>query len=280
MQPSVDIPTGPPEEVEISDEEDEPMEPEKENEVIRTGGPVMQESNLPDRLKELSMAEYTQEHTFASTSFSSAARMSSTPFHAAAALGELPAVPWSTVRHKPGEDLINEPVKQEYIPVVPAFPVEVPLSQSMSSFSCTPSQVLSPIMERSDEDVKSTASTSGHCSTASSGRSSSGSALNGTQNTVIAAADLSVVPEQQSQLENNDGQLAPEFSILIPGDGSHEITFHEDGSTDVNPFLDEVTCRLLRIVHPPLASYDSYFRTENDLPRIGVNMAVNLGKYL
>ena len=255
------------------------MESDKENELVPKNRQCNQESKLPEKVKELSVVDLTQEHTFASSSFNMAARMFSTPFPGAEAQAELPSIPWSNVRCKPVENQFTGPDKQlEPTSVETGFPVvaQISVDQKVASFTCTPSKILSPIIERSDEDLKSTGSSmSSHHSTGSGVRSSS--SLNITQNTAVQAPNLAIV-EEQNKTQIEDNQLAQEFSILILGDASQEMTFHEDGSTDINPFHDVVTSKLLLRVDPPISSYDGYFITEAELPRIGVNMAVNLGK--
>ena len=211
---------------------------------------------------ETSLAEETQNHTAASSNFADTARMASTPF----SLGvepSLPSLPYSTIRPnaETNQFLVQS---QEDIPEDPSK--YATFAQASGTFMCTPSKKLSPIMERSDEDAKSVASSSS--SSQSSCASLNKGVPSGSQghHTVVSVSELSQIHEE------------PSTSRTFHGSDVDEIRFKEDGTTGINPFADNVEDMLLAKIVPSVSSYEGFYQSEKEMPKIAPNLAVGLGK--
>lgn len=269
------------------------------------------------------MCEVTEDanNFLASSSFKAAARMASTPHSQGM---EPPSFVLSTIK----------PPKTD----TDAASAHDPTDYGANTFACTPNKVLSPIFERSDEDVRSTASSSS--STASSGRGSvsqhisagmklesivedprsfseehksdfrvrhdgqqpfSDLALRSEDHRTIAEAqksDYQVHPEDHrsfQEAQSSDYRARSEdprtfteeraeyqtcSEVSRQGFGRDEEGCRVDGTTELNPFSDEVTNQLLRIIEPPVSSYQGFFSCYENLPNIAEKLAIDLGKHL
>ncbi|KAJ7352957.1 protein kinase [Desmophyllum pertusum] len=202
LQPSVGIPTCS-EDNEDEDEEDVEMTENLENDAIaplKHYQPLQQQ----DKTSEVSLADFTHDHTMASASFATAAHMASTPFCYGSGPMSLPSIPWSTIRPTNENPELNELASDEgeY-----SSSTRTDVVQAGGSFMSTPSKVLSPIFEGSHEDSKST--NSSHSSNGSTRRvscSASASQHNG--------LELSKIQEETStcQAENHAPQIQPPLS--------------------------------------------------------------------
>ena len=203
LQPSVGIPFCP---LDTEDDyDDEPIGEEDRDEFN-----PQQKKNQADKISELSLAEYSQDQTaVTSTSFATAARMASTPFSCGISPSPLPNIPCSTIRLADGNPA--------FAPDDDVFSsAHVTSGQTTGSFTSPPSQVLSPILEGSHEDSKST----------NSSQSSVGSSRPGSCSAIVS---------QQNGLELSRIQEEPSF---------HETSSAQQetktGSTVINPFSGEV----------------------------------------
>ena len=156
LQPSVGIPVCP---VDVDDEQDEVMEND-ENAPLKNYQPLQPQ----DKTSEVSLADFTHDHSIASGNFATAARMASTPLCNGIGPMSLPSIPWSTIR--PTNDI---PELNELATGGGEFSsMHSDGVQAGGSFMSTPSKVLSPIFEGSHEDSKLT--NSSHSSSGSSRR--------------------------------------------------------------------------------------------------------------
>ncbi|XP_022798611.1 mitotic checkpoint serine/threonine-protein kinase BUB1-like isoform X2 [Stylophora pistillata] len=242
LQPSLGIPIC----SEEDDEEEAEMNDKFENANFKKYQPLQQ----LDKTSEVFSADFTQDQTLSSTSFAAAAHMASTPFCYANGPLSLPSIPWSTIRPANENPELND--MDSYGNQYPStHPNTV---QAGNSFMSTPSKVLSPIFEASQEDAKST--NSSHSSNGSSRRfscSAGASQHNG--------LDLSKIQEEAS-LCQADGE--PQAAVNV-------------GNAAINPFAGAVVDNLLRQINPPLSSYEGFTVSSKEVPRIVSNASMCLG---
>lgn len=240
LQPSVGIPTCPLENEEYEDDEDK-EDPNTQHKY--------QEACQHTKISELSLAEFSHDQTtLTSSNFAAAARMASTPFSRTIGPSSLPSIPFSTIRPTDGN---------------PAFAsdddvfasAQVGVGQANGSFASPPSNVLSPILEGSHEDTKST----------NSSQSSNGSSRRGS---------CSVIVSQQNGLELS--KIQEETSMCETADLENIAT--NVGGTVINPFSGEVVDAFLRKISPPLSCYFGFFESSEEMPRIAVKTSVCFGK--
>ncbi|KAL9952708.1 hypothetical protein ACROYT_G040000 [Oculina patagonica] len=242
LQPSVGIPTCP---LDNDDEETDVIENLENAAQLKNNQPF----HAQDKTSEVSLADFTHDHSIASGSFATAARMASTPFCHGSGPMSLPSIPWSTIRPtNENAELNGLPAEEgEYVPA------HTDVAQTGGSFMSTPSKVLSPILEGSHEDSKST--NSSHSSNGSSRRvscSASASQHNG--------LELSKIQEETSMCHTD---TAPQVT--------------SGGSAVINPFAGDVVNSFLLKITPPLTTYEGFTVSTNEVPRIAANASVNLG---
>ncbi|XP_027036615.1 mitotic checkpoint serine/threonine-protein kinase BUB1-like [Pocillopora damicornis] len=242
LQPSLGIPT-------CSEEDDDEEEAEMNEKFESTNLKNYQPLQQLDKTSEVFLADFTHDQTLASSSFATAAHMASTPFCYTNGPMSLPSLPCSTIRPA------NE------IPELSDLPsdggqyrsLHPNTVQASNSFISTPSKVLSPIFEASQEDTKST--NSSHSSNGSSRRFS-----------------CSVGAQQHNGLELSKIQ---EETSLCHGDGEQQAV--NVGNVAINPFAGAVVDNLLRRINPSLSSYEGFTVSSKEVPRIVSNASVNLG---
>ena len=244
LQPSVGIPICP---GDVDDEQDEVMEnlESDENAPLKNYQPLQPQ----DKTTEVSLADFTHDHTIASGSFATAARMASTPFCNGIGPMSLPTIPMSTIRPTNEMPELNDMATDggEF------SSAHADGVQAGGSFMSTPSKVLSPIFEGSHEDSKST--NSSHSCSGSSRRvscSASASQHNG--------LGLSKIQEEtricDTATQANNG-----------------------GCSVVNPFAGDVVNDFLLRINPPLSTYEGFATTSKEVPRIAANASVGLGRF-
>ena len=203
LQPSVGIPLCP---LDTEDDyDDKPIGEEDRDEFN-----PQQKKNQADKVSEPSLAEYSQDQTAVTlASVATVARMASTPFSSGISPSPLPNIPCSTIRLADGNPA--------FAPDDDVFSsAHVTSGQTPGSFTSPPSQVLSPILEGSHEDSKST----------NSSQSSIGSSRPGW---------CSVIVSQQNGLELSRIQEEPSFHE--PSSAQQET---KTGSAVINPFSGEL----------------------------------------
>lgn len=243
LQPSLGIPIC----SEEDDEEEAEMNDKFENANFKEYQPLQQ----LDKTSEVFSADFTQDQTLSSTSFAAAAHMASTPFCHANGPLSLPSIPWSTIRPANENPELND-MDSDGNQYPSTHPNTV---QAGNSFMSTPSKVLSPIFEASQEDAKST--NSSHSSNGSSRRfscSAGASQHNG--------LELSKIQEEAS-LCQADGE--PQAAVNV-------------GNAAINPFAGAVVDNLLRQINPPLSSYEGFTVSSKEVPRIVSNASMCLGE--
>lgn len=243
LQPSLGIPT-------CSEEDDDEEEAEMNEKFESTNLKNYQPLRQLDKTSEVFLADFTHDQTLASSSFATAAHMASTPFCYTNGPMSLPSLPCSTIRPA------NEIPELSDLPsdggqYRSSHPNTV---QASNSFISTPSKVLSPIFEASQEDTKST--NSSHSSNGSSRRFS-----------------CSVGAQQHNGLELSKIQ---EETSLCHGDGEQQAV--NVGNVAINPFAGAVVDNLLRRINPSLSSYEGFTVSSKEVPRIVSNASVNLGE--
>ena len=247
LQPSVGIPTCP---LDNDDEEGDMIE-NVENE---SNAPLKNYQPLPpqDKTSEVSLADFTHDHSIASGSFATAARMASTPFCYGSGPMSLPSIPWSTIRPTNEIPGLNDLPAEggEYVSA------HTDAAQTGGSFMSTPSKVLSPIFEGSHEDSKST--NSSHSS-------------NGSSRPVSCSASVS----QHNGLELSKIQ---EETSICQTDSAPQATTNV-GNAVLNPFAGDVVDNFLLKINPPLSSYEGFIVSNKDILRIAVNASVSLGRF-
>ena len=143
LQPSVGIPFCP---LDTEDDCDDKLIGEEDRDEFNPE----QKKNQADKVSQPSLAEYSQDQTAVTlASVATVARMALTPLSSGSSPSPLPKIPCSTIRLADGN---------------PAFASDddvfssahVTSGQTPGSFTSPPSQVLSPILEGSHEDSKST----------------------------------------------------------------------------------------------------------------------------
>lgn len=208
-----------------------------------------QPAHQPGKTNEVSLADFTHDQTcFASTSFANAAHMASTPFCNGNGRSSLPSIPWSTIRPVNENPALNSDE-------VECSAAHADASQVGSSFTSPPSKVLSPILEGSQEDSKST--NSSHSSNASSRRGS---------------CSATVFQPIGSEM----GTIQEETSICQTHSAPQEVNVD---SAVINPFSGEVVDAFLRKITPPLSTYYGFFESGEEMPRIATNTSVCFGKF-
>lgn len=179
--------------------------------------------------------------------FKIAARMASTPFSQGM---DPPSFVLSTIKPPKSQDNVHE--SMEY---------------SANTFACTPNKALSPIFERSDEDARSTGSTSSSTSLSSRG--------NVSQRISNAIKLESIMEGQQKPSKTNTMQYCLNTQELnIKEEGTYQI----DSISELNPFSDDVTDNLLCNIAPQVSTYNGYFSCNDNLPIIAEKLAIDLGK--
>ena len=242
LQPSVGIPFCP---LDAEDDYDDEPIGEEDGEEFNP----QQQKYQADKISELSMAEYSQDQTaLTSASFVTAARMASTPFPCGISPSPLPNIPCSTIRLADGNPALasDDDVFSS---------AHVTSGQTPGSFTSPPSQVLSPILEGSHEDSKST----------NSSQSSVGSSRPGSCSAVVS---------QQNGLELSRIQEEPSFHETASAQQETKT-----GSTVINPFSGEVVDALLRQITPPLSCYFGFFESSEEMPKIATKGSVCFGKF-
>ena len=247
LQPSVGIPTC---SLENDEDEDDEMLGGDDGIDANTQPKNYQETYQHDKTSDVSLADFTHDQTtFASTSFATAAHMASTPFCHGIGPSSLPSIPMSTIR----------PINDN--PVLASEEVEYSsthahVSQTGGSFTSSPGKALSPIMERSHEDSKST----------NSSRSSNASSRRGS---------CSVTASQQNGLELSKIQEETSFRATDSAPQDDNV-----GSAVINPFSGDVVDCFLSKITPPLSTYYGFFEFSEEMPRIATNASVYFGRYL
>ena len=240
LQPSVGIPTCP---LETHSEEEDELEEDqrvldKENYPHEEAHKSCLAVQQQERVSEVSLAEYFPDHSLASFSFATAARVASTPFSNAIEPPTLPSIPWSTIRSTVDNNQASGDLAA----------VENACAQPCGSFMSTPSKVLSPILERSNEDSKST--NSSHSSAASSRRGS-----------CSVGASLYRIQEETSAC-NTDNAL----------------TWVDQRTSELNPFSAKVIDEFLLKMRPPVSSYEGFSVSDKEMPRIAAHLTISLGR--
>ena len=242
LQPSVGIPFCP---LDTEDDYDEEPIGVEDRDDFNTQHKKYQE----DKTSELSLAEYSHDQTaFTCTSFATAAHMASTPFSCGIGPSPLPNIPCSTIRLADGNPA--------FVPDDDVFcSAHVTSSQATGSFTSPPSKVLSPILEGSHEDSKST----------NSSQSSVGSSRPGSCSAIVS---------QQNGLELSRIQEEPSFheTASAPQDT-------KTGMPVINPFSGEVVDGLLRKITPPLSCYFGFSESSEEMPKIATKGSVCFGKF-
>ena len=235
--------------VDVDHEQDEVMEnlERDENAPLKNYQPLQPQ----DKTSEVSIADFTHDHSIASGSFAAAARMASTPFCNGIGPMSLPSIPWSTIRPT------NEMPELDDLPADGGEFASAHADgvQGGGSFMSTPSKVLSPIFEGSHEDSKST--NSSHSSNGSSRRvscSASASQHNG--------LELSKIQEEPSMCQTD---TAPEAN--------------NGGCSVFNPFAGDVVNGFLLRINPSLSTYEGFVTSSKEVPRIAANASVSLGRF-
>lgn len=249
LQPSVGIPICP---LENDEDEDDEMMGNNDGTDVNTRLKNYQPSYQHDKTNEVSLADFTHDQTsFASTSFATAARMASTPFCNGIGPSSLPNIPWSTIRPTNENPELHDLPSEE----VEYASAHATVGQSGGSFTSTPSKVLSPILEGSHEDSKST----------NSSHSSNGSTRRGSCSATVS---------QQNGLELSKIQEEASFYQT-----DSELQDTNVGSAVINPFAGDVVDAFLRKITPPLSTYLGFIESSAEMPRIAANASVCFGKF-
>lgn len=202
-----------------------------------------------EKTTEVSLGDFTHDHTLASSSFATAAHMASTPFCYGSGPLTLPSIPWSTIRPTNENPELNDLASDE----VEYSSTHANTVQAGGSFMSTPSKVLSPIFEGSHEDSKS--QNSSHSSNGSSRRVS-----------------CSVGASQHNGLELS--KIQEETSVCQTG---NEPQATNVGNAVINPFAGDVVDNLLHSLNPPLSTYEGFIVSNRAVPRIVANGSVDIG---
>jgi len=289
LQPSHGIPVCP---LENNDEDDEMCDEVNENQ------PPAGSHNKQNDINNRTTCDVTEDPNNYLTSFKTAARMASTPY----AQGmEPPSFVLSTIKPPKLDNDDGSALHSNDF--------------AANSFACTPSKALSPIFERSDEDVKSVASSAS--STASSGRGSVSQHISNAIKLESIVEDPRSFTQAQKPDLGNEHQTLPDQhmqyqlarTLTEPYQSFYETAMpqfedprtHPDERPDyqtvsdvsrrgldgvdgriqeLNPFSDDVTYQLLSTISPPVSSYSGYFSCDEYLPNIAERMAIDLGRFV
>lgn len=247
LQPSVGIPTCPLDNNDEDDDMNDNLEQES-NATLKNFQPLQPQ----DKPNEVSLADFTHDHSIASGSFATAARMASTPFCYGSGPMSLPSIPWSTIRPTNENPELNDlPAgEDEYVSA------HTDAVQTGGSFMSTPSKVLSPIFEGSHEDSKST---------------NSSNSCNGSSRRV----SCSIGASQHNGLELSKIQ---EETSICQTDSAPQVT--NGSGTVINPFAGDVVDDFLLKIKPPLTTYEGFIVSSEEVPRIAANASVSLGRFV